>query len=394
MIETESNDILMAFLDALLDPVAVADAAGRLVAVNPALQDLLGYGAREVCGLDLVTLMPRHCRRKQVRQLQNCLRGEKVIAAPCELQHRNGRSIGVLLTLSPFGKDKGAEPLVIIAFKELAFADRSRDAVDLVQKGNLQSREKALAQTVTALEAEARERRVVEDQLRRSQQQLRMLSQKTLELLESDRQLIARELHDSIGASLAAIKFSLEGWLDVYGDRLPSPEIPFESIIDHIVATIKETKRISGSLRPTTLDDLGLLATARWFCRDLAGLYRGIRVTPRFAVSEADIPEAFKIVLYRVMQEALSNAAKHSGAEEIRMELDMVNEHLEMTIADEGEGFDMDRVVGTDAISGFGINSMRERIEICNGTFDLRTRIGEGTRIRVLLPVASQATIH
>ena len=66
----------------------------------------------------------------------------------------------------------------------------------------------------------------------------------------------------------------------MYGEQLPSNEIPFDRIITHIMETIKETKRISANLRPTTLDDLGLIATAQWFCRNLAGLYQGIRITP------------------------------------------------------------------------------------------------------------------
>jgi signal transduction histidine kinase len=159
--------------------------------------------------------------------------------------------------------------------------------------------------------------------------------------------------------------------------------------------TIKETKRISANLRPTTLDDLGLLATAQWFCRNLAGLYQGIRITPRFDVSEADIPEAMKIVVYRVMQEALSNAAKHGQAQNISVSLILIDGHLELTVTDDGCGFDRESVMGTeDTLSGFGINSMRERVEICDGRFDIRTRIGEGTRIHASLPVGSGSAAY
>jgi signal transduction histidine kinase len=168
---------------------------------------------------------------------------------------------------------------------------------------------------------------------------------------------------------------------------MPSPEISFERIISHIVETIKETKRISANLRPTTLDDLGLLATARWFCRDLAELYTDIRITPRFEVDEADIADDHKIVFYRVMQEALNNAAKHSGAQEIKVSLARSGDYIEMSVSDDGCGFDLARIMGAEnALSGFGITSMRERIEICNGCFDIRTRAGGGTLVRAFLP--------
>ena len=288
---------LLAVCSALMDPIAVVDFAGRIVAANPALCELLDYTAGQIQRRDLGLLAPANGRTEQARRLQACLRGEKIVAVASELQTRDARLIPVLQTLSPYRVEDAPEPLVVSSFMKTASQDPAIERLNLILENKVQSNKSALDQTVTALEAEVNERRGVEKELHMSRSQLRMLSQKTLELLESDRQLIAKELHDSIGASLAAIKFSLEGWLEVYGGRLPSPEIPFERIITHIVETIKETKRISANLRPSTLDDLGLLATAKWFCRNLSGLYAGIHITTRFEASEADIPEALKIVL-------------------------------------------------------------------------------------------------
>jgi PAS domain S-box-containing protein len=379
-------DSLVTFCNTLLDPVALADPDGSLVLANPALRNLLGYSAEEAGGLDLDQLMPVHRRREQAQRLQACLQGASIVDAPSELETRDARSIAVRVTLSPFHID--ARRLVALTFKRAAPAGPSADRIDRIRDGEVESKGNTLSQTVNALQAEIEERRNMENELRLSRRQLRFLSQKTLELLENDRQVIAKELHDSIGASLAAIKFSLEGWLEVYGDQLPSREISFERIITHIVETIKETKRISANLRPSTLDDLGLLATARWFCRDLSELYTDIRITLRFEVDEADIAEAHKIVFYRVMQEALNNAAKHSGAEEIQVLITRAGDYLEMCVRDDGCGFDLERVMGDEnALSGFGINSMRERIEICNGYFDIRTQEGKGTRVRAFLPI-------
>ncbi|MGD8542380.1 MAG: PAS domain S-box protein [Desulfobacteraceae bacterium] len=379
---------LIAFCNALLDPVVVVDTAGGILAANPALCDLLGYRAGEVRGWDIGHLTPPHRRREQAQQLRQSLRGVKIVAASSELQTRDGLLIPVLQTLSPFRPRDGADPVVLWTFTQSRAPDPSIERLNLILESQAHAQDGHLERRDTALPAEVTERRGVAKALRLSRGQLRLLSQKTLELLENDRQVIAKELHDSIGASLAAIKFSLEGWLEVYGDRLPSPEIPFERIIAHIGQTIKETKRISANLRPSTLDDLGLLATAQWFCRDLSGLYQGIRITPRFEVVEEQIPEALKIVFYRVMQEALSNAAKHSGAEEVQVTLGLRDGGLEMTISDDGSGFDLERVMGAgDTLSGFGINSMRQRVEICNGSFEIRSRPGQGTRIRVRLPM-------
>ena len=379
------------FCDALLDPVAIVDAEGHLVFLNRAMLKLLGYSDADRANLCLASLIPEKRHPEQNRQLRNCLQGKEVIAVPAELQTRDARHVPVLLTLSLFRPLPSDDPLVVCSFKQnMDVVPPPLDRLNLILEDEIHSKEKILDHTVSALEVEISERREVEKELHMSRRQLRMLSQKTLELLESDRQMIAKELHDSIGASLAAIKFSLEGWLEMYGEQLPSNEIPFDRIITHIMETIKETKRISANLRPTTLDDLGLIATAQWFCRNLAGLYKGIRITPRFDVSEADIPETMKIVVYRVLQEALSNAAKHGQATNINVSLMLVDGCLELTVDDDGCGFDREYVMkDDDNLSGFGINSMRERVEICDGRFDLRTRIGEGTRIRASLPVGS-----
>jgi PAS domain S-box-containing protein len=378
------------FCNALLDPVAIVDTEGRLVLLNPVLLDLLGYNEADVAEFRLASLAPEQHRHEQTRDLQACLQGGKIVETPSVLQTRNGRLIPMRATLSLFRPDPDQDPVVVWTFKP------NRDSVpplvrkNLILQNEIQARDSVLDHTVNALEAEASERREVEKELAMSRRQLRLLSQKTLELLESDRQMIAKELHDSIGASLAAIKFSLEGWMETYGEQLPSTEIPFDRIISHIMETIKETKRISANLRPTTLDDLGLVATAQWFCRNLYGLYQGIQITPRFDVSEVDIPEAMKIVLYRVMQEALSNAAKHGKARHIEVSLALVDGYLELTVNDDGCGFDPETVFGMeDTLSGFGLSSMRERVEICEGRFKIDTRIGEGTRVKVSLPVDS-----
>ena len=379
------------FCNALLDPVIMVDAKGHIVFLNRSAIAFLGFSEDDDAQIDPASLMPEQGHAEYQRRFQACLRGETIVNAPSLLQTRDGQYVPIRLTLSRYKPEPDQDPLVVWTFKpdKDPVAPLVRKA--LILEDEIQNKELVLDQTVNALEAEASERLEVEKELAMSRRQLRLLSQKTLELLESDRQMIAKELHDSIGASLAAIKFSLEGWMETYGEQMPSTEIPFDRIITHIMETIKETKRISANLRPTTLDDLGLIATAQWFCRNLAGLYQGIQISSRFDVSEVDIPEAMKIVLYRVMQEALSNAAKHGQAQHIQVSLSLVDGYLALTVRDDGCGFDPDTVFGMeDTLSGFGINSMRERVEICGGRFDIQTRIGEGTRIKASLPVGSR----
>jgi signal transduction histidine kinase len=208
--------------------------------------------------------------------------------------------------------------------------------------------------------------------------------------LEADRQAVARELHDSIGGSLAAIKFGLEELAELSPRDDVGEVTSLKTLTSHLLDTIKETKRISASLRPLMLDDLGLVATIDWYTRQLRQRATNMRFIRQIEVQEHEIPEEFKIVFYRVMQEALNNAIKHSQADTVTIRLKKDDAHFELEVKDNGCGFDSNEVFSRrDRFSGFGFKNMQERAEICGGAFDIRTQPGDGTCVRVTLPVGA-----
>ena len=201
-------------------------------------------------------------------------------------------------------------------------------------------RTRDLNATIDALESEIAERRRMDDALSISRERLKHMSRRTLDLLEADRRTISKELHDSIGANLAAIKFSLEEKemkREQHSGRL---EESLKKEIAYLLATIKETKRISANLRPTTLDDLGLMATIQWYLRQFQRLYGNIHVDYRTDIAEKDVPEAMKIIIYRIVQEGLSNAEKHSEANSVRLQMGFSdgNRSISLIIEDDGRG--------------------------------------------------------
>ncbi|MBS3808523.1 MAG: PAS domain-containing protein [Desulfobacterales bacterium] len=220
--------------------------------------------------------------------------------------------------------------------------------------------------------------------------ELQSLSRRMLNTLESDRQKIAKELHDSLGASLAAIKFSLEEKLAGMPSDPPDRLMSLEKLVDYLTGTIKETKRISANLRPTILDDLGLLATITWFCREFNSFYKNIRITEQIDIREEEIEEPLKIVIYRILQESMNNAAKHGQPENIRLSLKKNSDRIELEVADDGRGFDVEsRLNSLDPMSGHGIQGMRERANVCGGKFEIRSAPGTGTLVRVGFPYPS-----
>lgn len=272
--------------------------------------------------------------------------------------------------------------------RELKETEEERDFTDL--EDLVTERTVALARTVEALRREVAERMETERALRDSQRNLRNLSQKIVEIQENERKQIAKEIHDSIGASLAAIKFAVEERLANMDGSPPADLLPLEEIVGHLRGTIQEVRRISTHLRPSMLDDLGLLATMQWYCRSQGRIYADTQIETRLDIPEDRIDSSQKTVIYRVMQEALNNALKHGGADRVRMGLEAVRGGLRLSVTDNGGGFDPEReLASNDPMTGHGLKGMRDRAEVLGGTLQIASGPGRGTVVQLDLPVRS-----
>lgn len=226
------------------------------------------------------------------------------------------------------------------------------------------------------------ERKVAEDALRESEKALRFLSSQLLNVQENERKRVARELHDGINQTLSAIKFSLETRLSrMDGNKAPEG-MSIERIISLVHNGIEEARRIQMDLRPPMLDDLGVVATLQWFTREFRAVYDHVRVDVEVDVNEEDISDTLKVVLFRIVQEAFNNTSRHSYADTVRLSIKQVNEHIELSIVDNGVGFDM----GT-AKMGVGLGSMKERAELSLGSLQVSSAPQQGTAITASWPV-------
>lgn len=230
-------------------------------------------------------------------------------------------------------------------------------------------------------------RKQVEKKLRESDKKLRLLSRKIIESQENERKLVAKELHDSVGANLAAIKFALEEKLEYMGNSPPAEFVSLEKIVANIKDTITEVRRISNHLMPSMLEDLGVLATIRAFCREQSDYYQNARIITQLDVNEDDIPSLLKITIFRVIQEAMNNAFKHGQADKIHLSLVKDGDCVELRVTDNGCGFDPVNIpFNSDSVSGFGLKGMIDRAEVCNGTCEISSEIGKGTQVKLSLP--------
>jgi signal transduction histidine kinase len=224
--------------------------------------------------------------------------------------------------------------------------------------------------------------------LRKSEKELRILSSLLLYAEETERKRIAREIHDGIGQSLSAVKFSVENAIEGLRKKsITSDFASLASVIPLIQQTIEEVRRIVKDLRPSILDDLGILATIAWFCRDFQNIYSSVRIEKEITVKENEIPASLKTQIFRVLQEAMNNIAKYSQADHVYIGLNKVDNQIVLLIRDNGTGFDVEEVIfEKNSMRGFGLATMRERAEFSGGTFSIESSKGSGTTVRILFP--------
>jgi signal transduction histidine kinase len=208
--------------------------------------------------------------------------------------------------------------------------------------------------------------------------------------MENDRKALAKEIHDSISGTLAAIKLQLEdrmSRMNPSAQGLPSDLMPIEKIVEYLAQAIKETRSISMQLRSPTLDKLGLKPALVEHIEHFKQFYPEIKVDSQIEIA-SDIPADIQAVLYRVVQEALNNIGKHSTATVVRVRLTNHQNQIRLEVADNGCGFDDQRVLSdAGSLMGYGIHSMRERIEICKGRFQIRSEPEKETAINISIPI-------
>ena len=225
-------------------------------------------------------------------------------------------------------------------------------------------------------------------ELTEANEALRDLSSKLLSAHEVERKRIAGEIHDALGAYLAAIKFKVVEAVQEKGKTSNVAIESLETIIPMIQECVEECRRIQMDLRPPILDDLGLLAALSWFFRRFQSIYSGIRVEQETTIEESEIPHPLKIVIYRVLQEAMNNTAKHSKASLVRTRLRKAGDRIELILQDNGQGFNLEKTLFQGGPQkGLGLLSMKERAELSGGSFSIKSTEGKGTTICVSWPV-------
>lgn len=366
-------------MEAMHDPVYICSAEYRVLYMNPAMIERTGRNAvGEVCHRvihqreEICDWCVNHkIQRGEYAEYEvvSSVDGRFYNVAQCPIFHLGGK-IDKMVILRDMTRYKEIEEKL----------SNSRDELEK----HVDERTRMLKETNARLTREIDGHKVTENALQRSEKRLRGLSRRLMSSQEEERRLIAMELHDGIGQTLSAIKFKVENGLQEMSGKSPEECIELQGpVVSMVQEAVEEVRRICKNLRPPILDDLGIVATISWFCREFEKVYGNIRVEKEILLDEKAVSGEFKTSIFRVLQEAFNNIVKHSGADRVRVVLKKDDERIVLLVEDNGRGFDVEAVQGSkDPADGMGLAGMKERTTLSGGSFEIESVPGEGARIR------------
>ena len=232
------------------------------------------------------------------------------------------------------------------------------------------------------------ERKRGEVALRESRQELRALAGRLINAEEQERKRISRELHDDLNQKIALLSFDTSGLLAMpFSSEDDAIREQLFNLQRRIVELSQHVREISHRLHPSILEDLGLTAALNQLCEDFSAR-EGIQVLFTSEAVPRAIPAEVAACLYRVAQEALHNVLKHARADKVRMSLSADSRGIRLSIQDTGVGFDSEAGLRRP---GLGIVSMKERVLLVRGEFSIHSQPGQGTEVRVFVPLPKEA---
>jgi signal transduction histidine kinase len=227
-------------------------------------------------------------------------------------------------------------------------------------------------------------------ELQRKEEMRRLLLDKVIMAQEEERKRISRELHDDVGQALTALVMNLGGVEESLSDRQEELRERLRDIRDLASQTLVEIRRLMLDLRPTMLDDLGLIPAISWYAE--SHLARA-NIKPHLEVAGFQgtrLPAQIETVLFRVVQEAITNIVKHSGASQATIRLEVVDSRLKAAIEDNGRGFEV-KEAAIASQGTLGLTGMAERVSLIGGTLRIDSQPGKGTRLSLEIPLAEEA---
>jgi len=391
-------------VDAVPELICLLDRQRRVVRINRSVERWGFSPLQSALGLDVHRVLHPHCTARRC-QLNATLRRlcSNLPESGLATLHLEDPTLGKVLAfevqrlgLQRAGsqlRPKKCTLLVISDITELTHAQESLRGLNEQLESRVRERTAELQQANEVLRTEISLRQSAETALRGSRNELRQLSVQLMRAQEIERKRIAQELHDSVGQSLSAIKYTLEHAVELVRNPALGDSIRRLSLaVDQVQRLIGEVRSISSNLRPTVLDDLGVASAVRGFCREWAEVYQQVRLTVCVAIEDSDVPEAMRTTVFRAVQEALNNVAKHARATRAWVSVRREQGALVVEVGDDGGGFTLAKQL-SGMSEGLGLRGMRERTAHSGGRLQVESAPGKGTMLRIDWPLKGSVIV-
>jgi two-component system sensor kinase FixL len=322
------------------DGILVVDSRGLIRAMNPMVETLFGYSMDELMGREVEVLVPDRVRPYHAGHREAYAAEPKArpmgIGMELSARRRDGSEFPVEISLSPWMSD--SEPLVIATVRDVTQRRRLRD-----------------------------------------------FGASALRASEAERKRIARELHDDTAQRIAALLLRLR--LVEREAEARGVSLGLEGFREELAACGEGVRRIARGLRPPELEDAGVVAALRAYARVLRD-GNGLNVEVEADAVDDLLDASSRLVLYRIVQEALSNVVRHSGSTSAQVSVRRAESEIRVEVIDQGRGF-AEGTASTTLGGGLGLLGMQERAAGAGGRVEVASQMGQGTRVTFVLPITT-----
>jgi PAS domain S-box-containing protein len=374
---------LAAIVDSSDDGIISKNLDGIITSWNKAAERLFGYSAEEAVGRHITLIIPCDRRPEEAMILDRLKRGERVEHFETVRVRRDGGLLDVSLTISPVRDSEGRVIGASKIARDITAQKRSEQT--------LRESEQRLRVLTDTLEAEVRARTMELERRNKEvlhqSEKLRELSHRLIQIQDHERRHIARELHDSAGQILAALGMNLA--TVVRNAKLNAPELArlaeeSEQMVRELSQEIRTTSYL---LHPPLLDECGLAESLLWYIRGLKER-SGLDVTLAIPDDFRRLTPEMELVIFRIVQECLTNVHRHSGSKVAAIEIKRASENITLSVQDEGSGIPAEKLLQIESQGGgVGIRGMRERVLQFGGEMALQSG-PMGAKISVTFPAA------
>jgi PAS domain S-box-containing protein len=372
--------LLAAIVDSSDDAIVSKTLEGVITSWNQGAEKLFGYTAQEAVGQHISLIIPADRKNEEKTILARLSRGERIDHFDTIRVRKDGRTVDISLTISPVTDGAGK----IIGASKIARDISERKQTERALRES-EDRFRTLAdalETQVQFRTQELQRRNLE--ILQQTEQLRDLSRRLLQTQDEERRHIARELHDSAGQTLAALGMSLSRLAQdakSNPDQLAKSIEDAEGLVQHLTQEIRTTSYL---LHPPLLDESGLSSALNWYVQGLkerSGLEIDLRIAEDFGRLPADV----ELVIFRLVQESLTNVHRHSRSKTAFIRVAREADRLFVEVHDSGDGMSAERLAAIQSYgAGLGIRGMRERLRHFNGELLVESN-GTGTKISATL---------